>query len=328
MVTIYRDDDADPAVLGGRTIAVIGYGNQGRAQALNLRDSGVDVIVGCPPDSYREQAVEDGMEVLGPAEAAARGDVVLLLTPDEVQPAVYGESIGPAMREGKALGFASGYNIYFKLIEPPPFVDVIMVAPRMIGVAVRSRFLAGQGFPCLIAVGRDATGRAQAVALAIARAIGGTKAGAFASSFEEEVLIDLLAEQFLWAGIGKLCRVFFETLVAAGCTPETVATEMYLSGEMVEVARAMVERGFFKQLDLHSQTSQYGQLSRADRVLGRGAEERARQFLEAIRNGAFAREWADEQKRGKPLLARLKKEAFAHPLNDIERKLSRSGPRD
>jgi ketol-acid reductoisomerase len=309
-------------VLEGKTIGVMGYGNQGRAQALNLRDSHFRVVVGCPPDAYRDRAVEDGLDAFDVSEATQKADIILILIPDEVQPAVYRESIAPGLEKGKALGFASGYNIYFNLIEPPSFVDLFMVAPRMIGSAVRSRYLSGRGFPCLVAVGEDATGRAHKTTLAIARAIGGTKAGAFASSFKEEVLVDLFAEQFLWAGIGKLCRLYFETLVAAGCTPETVATEMYLSGEMLEVAKAMIEEGFFKQLDLHSQTSQYGQLSRADRVLGDGAEERARQVLEAIRNGDFAREWAKEQAQGKPTLSRLKREALEHPLNEIERKLS------
>jgi len=256
-------------------------------------------------------------------EAARRGDVVLVLIPDEVQPHVYRESLAPGLAEGNALGFASGYNIHFGLVKPPPFVDVIMVAPRMIGAAVRERFERGEGFPCLVAVGQDATGRALERALALSRGIGGTKEGAFASSFEEEVLVDLFAEQWLWAGIGKLCRLFFETLVEAGCTPETVATEMYLSGEMVEVAQAMLTEGFFGQLDLHSQTSQYGQLSRAGTVLGDDPEGRARQMLEVLRSGQFAREWAEEQQTGKPFLARLKQEALAHPLNEIERKLSR-----
>jgi ketol-acid reductoisomerase len=322
MVEIYRDEDADLGALAGETIAVIGYGNQGRAQALNLRDSGCEVVVGCPPDAYRDRAEGDGMEVVDVAEAARRGDIVLVLIPDEIQPQVYRESIAPGLADGNALGFASGYNIHFGFIEPPPSVDVIMVAPRMIGSAVRELFDRGEGFPCLVAVGQDATGRAHERTLAVARAIGGTKEGAFASSFEEEVLIDLFAEQWLWAGIGKLCRLYFETLVEEGCTPETVATEMYLSGEMVEVAEAMLTDGFFGQLDLHSQTSQYGQLSRADTVLGDDPEGRARQMLEHLRSGGFAEEWSAEQQMGKPVLARLKEEAMAHPLNEIEKRLA------
>ncbi|MHC4480766.1 MAG: ketol-acid reductoisomerase [Planctomycetota bacterium] len=322
MATIYYDEDADLRLLEGKTVGVIGYGNQGRAQALNMRDSGVDVLVGCRPDEYRERAVGEGFEVTGVAEAAERADVVLLLIPDEIQPVVYEESVLGGLGEGDALGFASGYNIYFGLVTPPEGVDVIMVAPRMIGSGVRARFLSGEGFPCLVAVGQDATDGALALTLALARAIGGTKAGAFASSFEEEVLIDLFAEQFLWAGINKLCRLYYDVLVEASCSPEAVATDLYLSGEMAEVAEAMMTEGFFRQLDLHSQTSQYGQLSRADTVLGERIQTRAREVLEGIRNGAFAQEWRQEQERGKPTLNRLKTEALAHPLNEVEQKLS------
>jgi ketol-acid reductoisomerase len=322
MVTVYHDADADPACLRGLTIAVIGYGNQGRAQSLNLRDSGLRVLVGCPQDEYAQAARGDGFEVSDVAEAAAKADVVLLLIPDEVQPAVYEASIRSGLQHGKTLCFASGYNIHFKLIEPPAGVNVVMVAPRMIGKAVRTAFVEGRGFPCFIAVGQDADGKALRIALAIARGIGGTRAGAFVSSFEEEVLIDLFAEQFLWAGIVRLCRLYYDVLVEAGCAPEAVATDMYLSGEMVEIARAMAEVGFFKQLGLHSQTSQYGQLSRGKAVIGPEVEHTARRVLEGIRNGDFAREWEAEQQRGKPLLASLKGEAFAHPLNEVERSLS------
>ncbi len=321
MVEIYHDGDADLEVLGGRLIGIIGYGNQGRAQALNLRDSGLDVIVGCPPDEYRRRAREDGFDTCSVREAAERAQVLAMLIPDEVQPEVFEQHVRPGLREGDALDFASGYNIYYELVQPPDFVDVIMVAPRMIGAAVRSLFEQGSGYPCLVAVDQDATGTAMQTALAFTLAIGGTKGGAFASSFKEETLMDLLAEQFLWAGIVKLCTVYYETLVEAGCTPETVATEMYLSGEMVEVAQAMVEEGFFKQLDLHSHTSQYGQLSRGDLVLGEGIRERARRILEGIRNGDFAREWTREQQQGMPRLKELKAEALSHPLNEVERRL-------
>jgi ketol-acid reductoisomerase len=321
MVTIYHDADADLDLLSGLTVAVIGYGNQGRAQAMNLRDSGVDVVVGCAPDKYADRAREDGMTVVPIAEAADAGRLVLVLLPDEVQPHVYAADIAPGLRAGDTLDFASGYNIHYELVEPPPEVDVVMVAPRMIGEAVRSLFVDGSGFPCLVAVKQDTSGHALQTALALARGIGGTKAGAFASSFEEETLIDLFAEQFLWAGIGKLCRVYFDTLVDAGCSGEAVATEMYLSGEMVEVARAMIEHGFFRQLEVHSHTSQYGQLSRADDAVGEDVAQRARAILEGLQNGAFAREWADEQARGCPALAALKDEAFGHRLNEVEREL-------
>jgi ketol-acid reductoisomerase len=325
MVTIYSDDDGDLSLLANLTIAVIGYGNQGRAQALNLRDSGLDVVVGCAPDAYAERAREDGLPVLSIAEAAEAGRLLLILLPDEVQPEVYAADIAPGLRPGDTLDFASGYNIHYGMFEPPADVDVVLVAPRMIGEAVRSRFLDGRGFPCLVAAHQDASGSALGRALALARGIGGTKAGAFASSFKEETLVDLFAEQFLWAGIGKLCRVYFEALVEAGCSPEAVASEMYLSGEMVEVAQAMIDHGFFRQLDVHSHTSQYGQLSRADAAAGSDVAGRARKILAGLQNGAFAKEWAAERARGCPTLAALKKEAFAHPLNDVERELGFGG---
>ncbi len=328
MPTIYHDADADLSVLHDRTLGIIGYGNQGRAQALNLRDNSCSVVVGCPADDYATQAAEDGFEVLEVAQAVETADVIFVLIPDEVQPEVYRDQIAPCLRDGNVLCFASGYNVFYKLVAPPPTVDVVMVAPRMIGDAVRSLFVSGKGFPCLVAVEQDASGHAMDVALAIALGIGGTKAGAFASSFEEETVIDLFAEQFLWAGIDRLCTLYYDLLVESGCEPETVATELYLSGEMVEVAEAMIEKGFFKQLELHSQTSQYGQLSRGDRVITEKAVEEARHTLAALRSGEFAREWAAEQAEGKPLLARLKEEAFAHPLNEVERRLTGRGSDD
>lgn len=318
MATVYTDSDADLTVLKDRTVGIVGYGNQGRAQALNLRDSGIDVLVGCPPDAYRGRAMADGLAVCDVRDAAERADIVLMLIPDEVQPDVYVAEVAPGLEAGNTLGFASGYNIHYGLIEPDADVDVVMVAPRMIGDAVRSLFLAGTGFPCLVAVGQNPTGQAMAKALALARAIGGTRQGAFESSFEEETLIDLFAEQFLWAGIGGLCRTYFDSLVDAGCDPEIVASEMYLSGEMVEVAQAMIDVGFFKQLDLHSHTSQYGQLSRVVAALGGDLKERAARILDGLRSGAFAEEWTAEQKAGCPALQALKREAFGHPLNRVE----------
>ena len=318
MATLYHDGDADMSVLAGTVIGVIGYGNQGRAQGLNLRDSGLNVVIGCPPGPYRDRAQSDGFEAVDAAAAAAGSDVVLMLIPDEVQPAVYEADVRPGLSEGNALVFASGYNVHFGLVEAAPGVDVLMVAPRMIGRAVRSAFTSGGGFPCFVAVHRDATGQGWPRALAVARGIGGTRTGAIASSFEEEVLIDLLAEQFLWAGIVRMCTVYYDLLVEAGCSPEAVATDLYLSGEMEEIARAMRETGFFKQLDLHSQTSQYGQLSRGERMVTPEVERAARQALEELRDGTFAREWAAEQAKGKPALAALKSAALDHPLNRVE----------
>ncbi len=323
MVTVYHDADADMAALDGKCVAVIGYGNQGHAQAQNLRDSGATVIVGNRQDEYRKSALADDFEVLPIRDAARRGDIVLMLIPDEVQPQVFARQVLSGLAEGDTLVFASGYNVAYGLVQGPECVDVVMVAPRMIGSAVRNLYRQGKGYPCLVAVGQNATGQALATALAVARGIGATRAAAFASSFEEEALMDLFAEQFLWAGIVRLCTLYYDMLVEAGCAPESVASELYLSGEMVEVAEAMIETGFFKQLDLHSHTSQYGQLSRGERVVGDGAQRVAAEIMEQIRSGQFAQEWTAEQQAGMPHLEGLKKTALTHPLNEVEQRTKR-----
>lgn len=321
MARVHGDQDADLAVLNGRTIGIIGYGNQGRAQARNIRDSGLKVIVGNVDDAYRSQAVGDGFAVLSIAEAAKAADIVVLLLPDEVQPAVYSRQVAPHLGAGDVLCFASGYNVHYGRIVPPPGVDVILVAPRMIGQAVRRLYRQGAGFPCLVAAHQDASGQAMKIALGLAKAIGATRFGAFESSFREETLIDLFAEQMLWPGIIKLCLLYFEKLVAAGCDPEVVTSELYLSGEFVEIARAMITEGFFEQLKLHSHTSQYGQLSRADRMAPGDLLEAIDGAMAEIQSGAFAREWAAEQERGLPTLSRLWQEALGHPMSRSEKRL-------
>jgi len=321
MAKMYRDDDVDVSVLAGRKIGVIGYGNQGHAQAQNLRDSGFTPWVGNREDEYKGRAVEDGFAVRPIAAVAEEADVVLLLIPDEVQPQVYEEQIRPHLRPGDLLCFASGYNIYYRAIVPPASVGAVLVAPRMIGRAVRSLYVQGLGFPCLVAAENDPDGRALRIALALAKAIGATRFGAFASSFREETVIDLFAEQMLWPGIIKLCLLYFEKLVANGCDPEVVTTELHLSGEFVEIAKAMITHGFFGQLKLHSQTSQYGQLSRAD---GMAPPELLAQVDEAIAgivSGQFHAEWAREQQAGKPTLHRLWQQALEHPLAKSEARL-------
>ena len=266
MPTIYRDEDVDLSVLSGRTIGIIGYGNQGRAQALNIRDSGFGPLVGNREDRYRDIAIKDGFTVHPISHVAEKADVLLMLIPDEVQPQVYGSQIGPHVGAGDVLCFASGYNVFYRTIDPPPGVGVIMVAPRMIGAAVRDLYTRRLGFPCLVASREGDDPPYLSIALALAKAIGCTRLGAFRSSFREEVVIDLFAEQMLWPGIIKLCLLYFEKLVENGCDPEIVATELHLSGEFVEIAKAMITHGFFGQLTLHSQTSQYGQLSLMDRM--------------------------------------------------------------
>ena len=321
MARIHHDRDADLAVLKGRTVGIIGYGNQGRAQARNMRDSGLKVIVGNADDDYRSSAVGDGFAVLSIPQAAKRADVVVVLLPDEIQPELYTRHVAPHLAAGDVLCFASGYNVHYQRIVPPAAVDVVLVAPRMIGQAVRSLYKQGAGFPCLVAVHQDASGQAMSTALALARAIGATRFGAFESSFQEETLIDLFAEQMLWPGIIRLSLLYFEKLVAAGCDPEVVTSELYLSGEFVEIARSMITEGFFEQLKLHSHTSQYGQLSRMDRMAPPGLLEVIDGVMAEIRGGAFAREWAAEQEKGLPTLKRLRAEAMGHPMGRSEKQL-------
>jgi ketol-acid reductoisomerase len=316
MAKLYRDDDIDMTVLKARRIGIVGYGNQGRAQALNLRDSGFEPMIGNREDEYKQRAIKDGFAVHPIGRVAEETDVLLLLIPDEVQAEVYDEQIRPYLEPGDVLSFASGYNIYYKAVQPPAGVPAIMVAPRMIGEAVRNLYRTQAGFPCLVAVENDADGQALSIALALAKAI-----GAFASSFREETLIDLFAEQMLWPGIIKLCLLYFEKLVENGCDPEIVTTELHLSGEFVEIAKAMITHGFFGQLKLHSQTSQYGQLSRADLMAPPELLARIDAVIDEISSGKFHEEWARELKSGKPNLGRLWRKVLEHPLAKSEAEL-------
>ena len=269
-----RDDDADLSFVLDKTVAIIGYGNQGRAQSLNLRDSGITVVIGAIRDQTAQAAEKDGFEVLPIADAVARGDAIALLIPDEIQPKVYEEHIVGNLRAGNLLDFAHGYNIHFGLIEPPKDVDVVMVAPRMLGEHVRASYEEGRGAPAYIAVAQDATGHARDIALAMAKGIGATRAGVLETSFAHETELDLFTEQATWPLIIRNLILSYETLVEAGFPPEMVALELYGSGEASEVFRQMARRGIFGQMQLHSQTSQYGTLSRGERMLP--DEDRAR----------------------------------------------------
>jgi len=321
MPRIYRDDDVDLSILKGRTVGIIGYGNQGRAQALNIRDSGFEPLIANRDDGYRDTAVKDGFVVHDISYAAKKADTLLVLIPDEVQSQVYDSQIKPHLEAGDVLCFASGYNIYYRTIVPPAGVGTIMVAPRMIGAAVRELYTKRLGFPCLVACSQEDDPRHLSIALALAKAIGATRLGAFQSSFREEVVIDLFAEQMLWPGIIKLCLLYFEKLVENGCDPEIVTTELHLSGEFVEIAKAMITHGFFGQLKLHSQTSQYGQLSRMDRMAPPELLVRVDQAIQEITLGQFHAEWAREQQAGKPNMKRLWQQALDHPLARSEAKL-------
>lgn len=317
----YYDRDADMKVLEGRKVAIIGYGNQGWAQGLNMRDSGLEVIVGNIQDDSFERALADGFPTMSIPEAAQTGDVLCLLVPDEIQQEVYQRDIAPYLQDGQVLDFAHGYNIRYELIRPPQNVDVIMVAPRMIGVGVRERFVAGSGASAFVAVEQDATGQAWPTALAIAKAIGATRAGALRSTFAEETELDHFSEQAVWPVITRLLTMAYELLAERGYQPEAVLMELYASGEPAQVFKEMAEVGLFRQMSFHSHTSQYGTLSRGPRMLPDDFRATLAQALDAIQQGAFAREWEAERQAGYPVFERLKAEALAHPINEVEDRL-------
>lgn len=323
MAKFFKATDADAATLNGKTIAVVGYGNQGRSQAINLRRAGHRVIVGNQEDDSWRQACADGFEPLAMDAAAARADIVLLLLPDEIAPAIYREKIEPHLRGGKTLVFASGYNITYKFIVPPREVDVILVAPRMIGQGVLDLPARGEGFPVLAGVKQDASGSALATTLAIAHGIGAfmPHGTVVESSFEEETLVDLFSEH-TWAGAMLfLLERAFKLLVESGVSPEVALLELYASGELGEIGRAMASHGMWNQLKLHSHTSQFGQLTHGKQFIGADADALMRKAITEIRDGTFAKRWAGEQAAGSPTFQRLLGEVFESPVALAEAQL-------
>jgi ketol-acid reductoisomerase len=319
MAKVYYDADADIDLLTDTTVAVVGYGNQGRAQALNLRDSGVGVVVGGLPDATLEQAGADGLPTMSTAEAAAEGEIIFLLIPDEVQEQVYREEVLPQLRPGEALVFAHGYNVHYGFIKPPQDIDVIMVAPRMIGVGVRDAYVAGRGVPAFVAVHQDGSGAAWPKTLALARALGCTRAGAIESTFAEETELDHFSEHFVWPAMFRVLVGSFDFLTSRGYQPEAVLMELWASGEPAEVLQRMAEVGIFGQMGFHSPTSQYGTLTHMESALPPGLEGCMEAALAEIKDGSFAREWELEQGAGYPVFTRLKQAALQHPVNEVER---------
>ena len=323
MVKFYHDEDADVALLEDRTIAVLGYGHQGRAQALNMRDSGIgNVVVGNIQDEYWDQALEDHFGVLAPAEAAQRADIVSVLLPDEVAPLVHEEEVADTLREGKALVFASGYNLTYGHIQPPDYVDVIMIAPRMLGQGMRELFLKGAGFLSFVSVEQDASGQAWTLALALAKAIGSTKAGVMELTAAQETHLDLFMEQAFGPLLGAAITTTYQIGVEAGFPPEAVVLELYMSGEMAYVFKAMAELGLMKQARLHSLTSQFGGMIRSVALNREEIERNMREALDDILSGAFAREWEEERKAGYPSFTFLREMSDEeHPLTVVEERL-------
>lgn len=316
---LLKDHDASLEPLRGKTVAVLGYGNQGRAQALNLRDSGVHVIVGNRDDDYRRHAEEDGFTPMTILEAATAGDVLLILTTDESQPVIWAEQIAPGLRPDNVLVWASGYNVGYDLIPLPADVDVVMVAPRMTGNMVRDLYEHGKGAIAQFAVHQDASGQARARVLALCKGMGLTRGGVFESTFREEAELDLFAEQVIWAGLTAWFVACFEIGVEHGFSPELMVMELYASGEAAEILRHMSTNGFFKQMANHSTTSQYGTLSRGPGFISEAMKARARELLHTdIAEGAFVKEWTEEQAQGATRLDELKRQALAHPMSRAE----------
>jgi len=316
MGTVYHDEDANPGAIENATIAILGFGNQGGAQARNLRDSGVDVIVGNRDDEYREEALAEEFQVLSIADASARADILFLLTPDEVMPEVYARDVAPHLKAGDLLNFAHGYNIAFDLIEPPADIDVTFIAPRMIGAGVRDTYLDGTGFASFVGVHQDATGQARQRMLALAHAVGSTRSGCLEMTMRQEATLDLFTEQAFGPAFGRVMGAAVASLLEAGYPIEAILMELTLSGEMAYSLLKTREVGSVAQHELHSHTSQYGTLTRGERYseIDPILKKQMRETIEEIESGAFAREWSSDREEKVAMLEKVrekrKKAAF------------------
>ena len=317
----FYDDDADLSVIQSKRVAVIGYGSQGHAHALNLRDSGVEVVVGLREGSSSvAKAEEAGLTVKPIAEAVAWADVVTILAPDQVQAALYTEQIEPNLKDGAALLFAHGFNIHFGYIEPAAGHDVIMVAPKGPGHTVRREFEAGRGVPVLVCVEQDASGNAWPLVLSYAKAIGGTRAGAIKTTFREETETDLFGEQdVLCGGLSKLIQYGYEVLVEAGYQPEMAYFEV--CHEMKLIVDLINEGGISKQRWSCSDTAEYGDYVSGPRVITPDVKEHMKEVLADIQDGSFAKRFMDDQAAGAPEFKRLRAEGEAHPIEKTGREV-------
>jgi ketol-acid reductoisomerase len=305
---MYYDDDADLSLLDGKTVAIIGYGSQGHAHALNLKDSGVDVVVGLREGSGSEaKAKEHGLEVLPIADAASRGDLVMMLVPDELHRDVYENEVKDGVAEGNMLLFGHGFSIHYEEVQPPPGVDVALIAPKGPGHLVRRQYLEGSGVPGLVAVEQDASGNAQALALAYAKGIGCTRGGVIATSFKDETETDLFGEQaVLCGGASELVQAGFETLVDAGYDPKMAYFECL--HELKLIVDLMYEKGLAGMRYSISNTAEYGDYTRGTRVITEDTRENMKKILAEIQSGDFAREWIAENRAGQENFKRMRAE--------------------
>jgi ketol-acid reductoisomerase len=321
MTTIYYEKDAKLELLKGRKVAIVGYGSQGHAHALNLKESGVDVRVGLHAQSKsRQKAERAGLRVLNVADAAREADVIMILAPDQTQRQIYEQDIQTHLSKGKALLFAHGFNIHYGQIKPPADVDVLLIAPKSPGHLVRRLYQDGKGTPALIAVHQDATGQAKQVGLAYAKGIGVTRAGVLETTFREETETDLFGEQaVLCGGVTALIQAGYDTLVEAGYQPESAYFECL--HELKLIVDMIYEGGMGWMRHSISDTAEYGDYTRGPRVVGEGARTEMKRILREIQSGAFAREWLLENQVGRPMFDKLREEGKQHPIEEVGRKL-------
>lgn len=317
----YYNDDADLQNLANKTVAIMGYGSQGHAHALNLKESGVDVVVGLREGSSSWKDAENaGLKVMESAEAAKAGDIVMILIPDQYQADFYKKNVKPNLEEGNVLAFAHGFNIHFGQIEPEENVDVFMIAPKSPGHLVRRVYEKGSGVPCLVAVYQDYTGTAKDTALAYAKGLGGTRAGVIETTFEEETETDLFGEQaVLCGGASELIKAGFETLVEAGYQPEIAYFECL--HELKLIVDLMYEGGIEGMYYSVSDTAEYGGLTRGTDVIDKKTKKRMKKMLEEVQDGSFAKEWIKENKKGLPKLTKLRNELGNHKIEKVGKDL-------
>jgi ketol-acid reductoisomerase len=301
-VTFYREEDADPDALSGQSVAVIGYGNLGRSMALNFRDSGLAVTVGNVDDHYRAAAAADGFEAADVGEAAALADVVYVLIPDEVIPGVFRDEIAPRLRKGACVCFASGYVMAYRLVQPPDGVDVLLLAPRMLGEEVRRTYTDGTGFLSYVSVERDATGKAKTRLLGLARAAGSLRRGAMRLTAAQEALLDLFVEQAFGAYLGVALQSAFQVGTQAGLPAEAMVVELYMSGEMARTLQAFADNGFFRSVTWHGLSAAYGGFLRTTEIDMPAMQRHFGEILADISSGGFARRFQEEQENDYPTL--------------------------
>lgn len=326
MAKVYYDKDVKSDILKKKTVAIIGYGAQGRAHVLNLKDSKVKVLVAELKGSANyNQAKKDGLNPLTAFEASKKADIIHILTQDTIQPGVYEKEIKPNLTQGKAIGFSHGFNIHFHQIVPPPFVDVYMVAPKGPGTLVRDMYLEKKGVPCLVAVYQDATKTAKEVALAYARAIGGTRAGVIETTFKEETETDLFGEQVvLCGGVTKLIQKGFETLIEAGYQPEIAYFEC--CHELKLITDLIYSKGIAGMRHVISNTAEYGDLTRGKKIITDETKKEMKTILRDIQSGEFAREWILENQANQPVFKALRKKEKEHPIEKVGAKLRKMMP--